>query len=173
MFLGLPLIHIRIGDRFDLLRKPVKAWIAMGNYAIGGLFAFGGLAVAPISIGGLAVGAFGLGGFVLGVFPLGGLALGIWAFGGIAIGWQAFGCGAIAWNAAAGNLAVAHDFAIGNIAHAAQAENDVARQFIGSGSYFRCIKFLNQHWFWMNFLWITPLMIQWWLLARKNRLKPN
>ena len=28
---GLPLVHIRIGDRFDILRKPVTAWIAVGN----------------------------------------------------------------------------------------------------------------------------------------------
>src|SRR6478736_804754 len=47
-FLGLPLVHIRIGDRFDVLQAPVKGWIAMGNFAIGGLFAFGGLVIAPL-----------------------------------------------------------------------------------------------------------------------------
>jgi len=168
-FLGLPLVHIRIGDRFDVLKRPVKAWIAMGNYAIGGLAAFGGVAIAPFSIGGLAVGVFGLGGFVFGVFPLGALALGVWAFGGLAIGWQAFGGGAIAWSAAAGNFALAHDFAIGNVTRAAQAGNSVARQFIESNLFFRCIEFINSHWFPINFLWITPLLIQWWLVARKRR----
>ncbi|HVU08405.1 MAG TPA: sigma-70 family RNA polymerase sigma factor [Verrucomicrobiae bacterium] len=167
-FLGLPLIHIRIGDRFDMLQKPVKAWIAFGNHAIGGLIAFGGLAIAPISIGGLTVGVFSLGGFVFGVFPLGALALGIWAFGGLAVGWQAFGGGAIAWNAAAGNFALAHDFAIGNVAHASQAGNAIAHQFIESKWFFRCIEFISRHWFWVNFLWITPLLIQWWLVSRKS-----
>ncbi len=44
-FLGLPLINIRIGDRFDVLRKPVTGWIVCANYAVGGLFAFGGVAI--------------------------------------------------------------------------------------------------------------------------------
>src|SRR5580698_1072775 len=35
--LGLPFIHIRIGDRYS---KPVKAWIAAGDCAFGVLFAF-------------------------------------------------------------------------------------------------------------------------------------
>ena len=49
-FLGLPLVHLRIGDRFDAVQKPVKAWFAMGNYAIGGILAFGGIAIAPIGL---------------------------------------------------------------------------------------------------------------------------
>ena len=57
-FLGLPLVNIRIGDRFDVLRKPVTGWIVCANYAVGGLFAFGGFALAPFSIGGLAVDCF-------------------------------------------------------------------------------------------------------------------
>jgi RNA polymerase sigma factor (sigma-70 family) len=32
---GLPLVHIRIGDRFAIMRKPVKAWIAVGHVAVG------------------------------------------------------------------------------------------------------------------------------------------
>jgi RNA polymerase sigma factor (sigma-70 family) len=170
-FLGLPLVHIRIGDRFDFMRKPVKAWIAMGHYAIGGLFAFGALAVAPLSIGGVAIGLTSLGGFVSGIFPCGGLSVGLCAFGGVAIGWQAFGACAVAWSAAAGNIAIAHDFAIGNIVHAAQAENDAARQFIDSHSFFRLIRSINNHWFWVNFLWLTPLLIQWWLVSRKKKLE--
>jgi RNA polymerase sigma factor (sigma-70 family) len=170
-FLGLPLVHIRIGDRFDLLKKPVKAWIAMGNYAIGGLAAFGGVAIAPFSIGGLTAGIFSLGGFVFGIFPFGALAIGLWAFGGLAIGWQAFGGGAIAWNAAAGNLALAHDFAIGNTARALQTNNHIANHFIDSNLFFRCIRAINNHWFWMNFLWITPLLVQWWFITRKKKAR--
>ncbi|HLZ54753.1 MAG TPA: sigma-70 family RNA polymerase sigma factor, partial [Verrucomicrobiae bacterium] len=94
---GLPLVHIRIGDRFAILKKPVKAWIAVGNAAIGGLFACGGLAIAPLSLGGLSIGILSLGGLSAGIFALGGIALGVWAlFGGLTIGWQAVGCIAVA-----------------------------------------------------------------------------
>ena len=74
-FLGLPLLHIRIGDRFDLLQKPVKGWIAMGNYAIGGLLAFGGIAIAPIGIGLCGIGLIPFAGIAIGLIPLGGIAL--------------------------------------------------------------------------------------------------
>jgi len=168
-FLGLPLVNIRIGDRFDVLRKPLTGWIVCGNYAVGGLFAFGGFAIAPFSIGGLAVGLLPFGGIVAGIFPLGGLSLGVWAFGGVAIGWQAIGGFALAWNAAVGNVAMARDFAVGGIVHALQANNDLARQFTGSNLFFRCMQAINRHWFWMNFIWIAPLFIQWQIIARSRR----
>src|SRR4029434_7606167 len=101
-FLGLPLVHIRIGDRFDMLRKPVKAWIASGGYAIGGLFAFGGIAIARLSLGFCTIVVLPFGGIALGAFALGGLAVGIWSFGGLAVGWQACGCCAVAWHTAVG-----------------------------------------------------------------------
>jgi len=165
-FLGLPLIHIRIGDRYDFMRKPVFGWFALGNYAFGGLAAFGGVAVAPFSVGALALGFISYGGLVAGIFPLGGLALGVWAFGGIPIGWQAIGGFAFAWNQAVGGFAVAHDFACGNIAHAMQANNDIARQMTEANGFFRFAQMLSRHWFWTNLLWITPLFIQWRLIAR-------
>ncbi len=168
-FLGLPLIHIRIGDRFDILRKPVTGWIVCANFAVGGLFAFGGVAVAPIGIGGLVIGLIPFGGLVAGIFPLGGLALGIWAFGGVAIGWQAIGGFAVAWNQAVGGFALAHDFAVGNIVRALQANTAAANQLTDSNLYFRCMQALNRHWFWMNFIWIIPLFVQWRLIVRSRR----
>ncbi|HVV01894.1 MAG TPA: sigma-70 family RNA polymerase sigma factor, partial [Verrucomicrobiae bacterium] len=90
-FLGLPLVHVRIGDSFSFLRPPVKAWIAVGDVAIGGFAAYGALAIAPFSIGGLAIGIFSLGGFVAGIFPMGALALGVWSYGAITAGWHATG----------------------------------------------------------------------------------
>jgi hypothetical protein len=53
--------------------------------------------------------------------------------------------------------------------HAAQANSDIARQFVDSNSFFRCMKIVNQHWFWTNLLWITPLFLQWRVIARKRR----
>jgi RNA polymerase sigma factor (sigma-70 family) len=166
---GVPLVHIRIGDRFASLRPPVKAWIAVGHYAVGGLAAFGATAVAPFAIGGFAIGLFTLGGFVLGLGAFGGIALGIAAQGGIALGWQSAGFCAVAWSAANANFALAHDFATGSFAYAVQANTDLARQFINSSLIFRFFRFENRHWLWVNFLWITPLFLQWRLIARARR----
>jgi len=167
---GLPLVHIRVGDRFALLKKPVTAWIAVGNSAIGGLFAFGGMAIAPLSIGGLAFGFLSFGGLSVGIFSLGGIALGVWPlFGGLIVGWQAFGgCLAVGWNAAVGEFALAHDFALGRIAVAAQANNDIARKILEPNGVLRCAQFINNHWLWINLLWIVPLFVQWRIIARKR-----
>jgi len=166
---GLPLVHVRIADRFDILKKPVVAWIAVGNCAIGGLFAFGAVACAPLCIGGLTIGLVPFGGLALGIMPLGGIALGVMAFGGVVIGWQAIGGCAIAWKAAVGSLAIAHDFAQGGIACAAQANNDLAEQFTNASLFFRLVEAMNRHWVWMNFIWIAPLFVQWQIIKHNRR----
>jgi hypothetical protein len=168
-FLGLPLVHIRIGDRFSPLRPPVKAWIAFGHHAVGGLCAFGATAIAPIAVGGLAIGLFTLGGFAAGLLAFGGIAFGVGAQGGIAIGWQSTGFVAAAWSAARGSFALAHDFALGGFVSAAQPNTDLAHQFIDSSPIFRLFHFENRLSFWINFLWIAPLFIQWRLIARARR----
>jgi RNA polymerase sigma factor (sigma-70 family) len=172
---GLPLIHIRTGDRFDVLRGPVKAWIAIGSsHAVGVLFASGGLAVAPISFGGIAIGILPFGAIALGLFPLGAISLGAWAYGGFAIGWQVC-CGAgFAWHAAVGGLAVARDFALGGIAHAAQANNKIAEQFVQQDLFFRISRVIQNHSFLMMMLWIIPLTLQARVVARaRRREQPN
>lgn len=169
---GLPLVHIRIGDRFSLLKRPVKAWIALGDRAIGGLFAFGGRAIAPVSIGGFSLGVLSIGGLSAGILTVGGIALGVWAFLGLAVGWQAVGCVAIAWNAAAGNMALAHDFAHGSIAYATQANTPIAQQFFEFNSFYHSALFIlgNYHWLWLNLLWIVPFLVRW-RVACKSRGK--
>jgi len=167
-FLGLPLLNIRLGDRFDALRGPVKGWIAVGNCAVGGLFAFGGVVAAPICIGGIALGLFSLGGIAVGAGVLGALAAGGYAMGGVALGWEAMGGCAFAWHSAAGSFAFAHDFAAGYIAHAAQANNDAAYRFLADATFPRIAKFVTRHPFWLNLLWIAPLLIQWRLVARRK-----
>ena len=166
---GLPLVHIRLGQRFDHLTRPVRAWIAVADYAVGGLFAFGGVAIAPLSIGGVAVGFLPFGGLVAGIFAVGAVGFGAWSFGGVVAGWQAVGCLAIAWHAAAGNFALAHDFAVGGFAHAAQANNELARQFIESNLFFRWVQVIHSHWFVFNLIWIAPLIVQWQMIARARR----
>jgi hypothetical protein len=165
---GLPLVHIWIGDRFSVLKKPVIAWIAVGDCAIGGLFAFGGMAVAPLSMGGLAVGLLPFGGMAVGVLALGGIGLGVWSFGGMALGWQAFGGCAIAWNAAFGGTALARDFALGGIARAAQADNKIAQQYIESRLFFHDAQIALKYCIWMNLIWVIPMIVQWRIIARKH-----
>jgi RNA polymerase sigma factor (sigma-70 family) len=172
--LGLPLVHIRLGDRFALLKKPVKAWVAVGDQAIGGLFAFGGVAIAPVSLGGVAVGVLPFGAIAIGIISLGAFAFGGWAFGGLAIGWQACGGGAFAINGAIGGLAFAQNFALGDIAHALQANNQVARQLVDSNLFFRWAQFYGRHGFLMNLIWVIPIVASWQITARFNqRKKPD
>lgn len=155
--LGLPFIHIRIGDR---LGEPLKAWIAAGDCAFGLLFAFGGLAIAPISLGGCSVGLLSFGGLSVGALSLGGCAIGAWAFGGLAIGWQSFGGCAIALNAAWGGYAIARDYALGGIANAAQVNNDLATHVMNSNPFFAISNKVLPHIFWLNLLWFLPLVVQ-------------
>ena len=159
--LGWPLVHVRIGDRFDVMRGPVKAWIAIGSsHAVGVLFASGGLAVAPISLGGIAIGLVPLGAIALGMFSLGAVSLGAWAYGAVAVGWQMFGgCGA-AWNAAMGGVVVAHGFADGGIARAAQANTEVARHFMDQQLFFRMSRAIGNHAFWLMLAWVIPTALQ-------------
>lgn len=171
--LGLPLIHWRIGDRFSPMKPPVKAWFAIGDRAIGGAFAFGGLAIAPISIGGLAAGIVSFGGLGLGIITLGGIALGVWPlFGGLLLGWQSF-CGGctIAWHSAVGNLALAHDYALGRFAWANEANNEVARRIIEPNPFFHAAQFISRHWYYLILLCLGPILIQWWTAIRQQNQK--
>lgn len=172
---GMPLVHIVIGDRFAALKKPVTAWIAVGNRAFGGLFAFGALAVAPVSIGGFVAGFLSFGGLSVGMIALGGIAAGVWPlFGGALVGWQAFdGCFAIGWNATAGAFALAHDFALGRFVHAAQANNEAARNFIFPNPFFRCAEFINRHWLWLNLLWLFPFFTLWQTSKKSKPMNKN
>jgi RNA polymerase sigma factor (sigma-70 family) len=166
--LGLPLVHIRI--RGGLERGPVKAWIAAGDAAVGALFAFGAVAIAPISFGGIAVGLVTLGGIAMGLLSFGGFSLGPWAIGGMATGGQAFGGCAIAWWAAQGGVAVAHGFAIGGVALAQHANDAAAEAFIRDAAFFQHALAVMRYAQWLNLLWLLPLALWWW--QRKNNRKP-
>jgi RNA polymerase sigma factor (sigma-70 family) len=169
--LGWPLVHLRIGGGMRAQRKPVKAWIAAGDCAFGLLFAYGGFAVAPVSIGGCAVGLFAFGGFAVGALALGGMALAVWSFGGLAIGWEAYGGCAIAWSAAVGGAAIAREFALGAVAHAMQANNEIAQAYVQSSGFFRNAHALfTRHLVWVNLLWVVPMLLWWRTVARaRNR----
>jgi len=172
---GLPLVHIRAGDRFAILRPPVKAWIAVGHSAFGGLFAMGGLAIAPIAVGGLSIGLLSFGGLAIGGVCLGAMAVGIWpVFGALIIGWQAFnGCFALGWNAAVGVFAWAHDFALGQFVSAAQANSDPAREFVFRNGFFQAAEFIHRHWIWLNLFWVLPFTAMWAVARRRPQATGN
>jgi RNA polymerase sigma factor (sigma-70 family) len=164
---GLPLVHIRL--RGGLERGPVKAWIAAGDAAIGVIFAFGAVAIAPISFGGFAVGLLTLGGFAVGLFPFGGFSFGPWALGGFAVGWQAFGGCAVGWLAAEGGVSVAREFAQGGVALARHANDAVARTFFQNSAFFQNSLTVMRYAYWINLVGLLPLALWWW--QRKNKRK--
>ncbi len=167
---GLPLLHIRIGDRFGLLRRPVKAWIAVGSdFAVGVLFASGGIAIAPVSFGGIAIGLLPFGAVALGLVPIGACSIGVWAFGALAVGWQAFGRFAFAWKLAMGGIAIAHDFSLGEIAHAAQANSEIVKQFVQQHLFPRYAQMLSDHGIWVTLIWVIPVIGQGQMAARARR----
>jgi hypothetical protein len=166
--LGLPLVHFRIRGGLD--RGPVKAWIAGGDSAIGVIFAFGGMAVAPISFGGFAVGLLTIGGFAVGLVPFGGFSFGPWALGGMAVGLQAFGGCAVGWSAAEGGVAVARDFAVGVVALARHANDAAAETFIRNSTFFQNALVVMRYAYWMNLVWLLPLAL-WWRTVRARRRK--
>jgi RNA polymerase sigma factor (sigma-70 family) len=104
--------------------RTVYAWIAVGDVAISPLLAFGGIAIAPVALGGVTIGGLSL--------SLFGCAAGLLAFGSLAAGWWALGVVAVAWRGAAGAVAIAHDYAIGAIVRAAEANSEAARAWFAS-----------------------------------------
>jgi len=113
-FLGLPVFAIAWGGSNSDQYRPrvVCAWLAVGDTAVSPLFAFGGLAVAPLAIGAITVGVLSL--------SLGGIAVGVLAVGSIAFGWWALGFVSAGLKCAIGFGAVARDYAIGQAASATE-----------------------------------------------------
>jgi hypothetical protein len=136
---------------------------------VGWLFAYGGLAIAPVSIGGIAVGLLPFGACTAGVLALGAFAAGVWAQGGVAIGWQACGGFALAWQYAIGGVGIARDFALGDLAYAVQANTDAARQFIAAQPFYHFTQAVRPYSVALNLLWVAPLVLWRWAVARHSR----
>ncbi len=77
------------------------------------------------------------------------------------------GC-AVAWRGAMGGVAVAHDFASGGFACAAQANNKAAAHWLWALNFFRDTDYAGDHLQWLNLLWVLPLL-QWWRVLKKQR----
>jgi len=149
--LGLPLVHVKLGNALGQRRGPAKGWIAIGDTAVGILFAAGGVAVGGVAFGGLSIGVVSIAGAAFGALALGGWAMGLLACGG----------GAVAWHAAFGGLAVAHNFALGGLAIAQHANDTVAREFLSDNEFFRAGKAFMEHSRWFLLLAVLPVVLGW------------
>ena len=128
---GVPLVHIRFSSP-DEGERPVFGWFAGGDRAYGLLFAWGGWAVAPVSVGAFAVGLFSVGTVSVGVISIGTAGVGLFALGCLAVGIKAFAwLSALGWaTAQASGFAIAWIAAEGRVAFAQHANDAVARQLL-------------------------------------------
>lgn len=129
--LGVPLIHIQFGIP-EASDKPAYGWIAVGSYAHGLLIAWGGVAIAPMSVGIVSVGIISIGAVSFGMFTAGTVAIGFIAFGASAIAYKAYASlSSLGWESAFSNgFSIAIDAAIGPFAYAGQINNEQAAQII-------------------------------------------
>lgn len=129
--LGVPLVHIRYATP-EKGAPPVFGWIAGGDRAHGLLFAWGGFAVAPLSVGAVAIGLVSVGSVGLGVVSLGTASVGLLAVGCVAIGLKAYAwLSALGWHSAqGGGFSIATIAAEGPLAFAQHANDPVARQLL-------------------------------------------
>jgi RNA polymerase sigma factor (sigma-70 family) len=169
-FLGLPLFHLRFGGLGPVRCRPVKAWIAMGDMAFGGLFAFGGLAIAPLSFGGFALGLAVLGGYAAGLLTYAGFGFGLWTIGGIALGWCSVGGCAVASSAALGGIALARNFALGGVAIALHANDAAANAYIRNNAFFQIAYQLVTTWLWPTMLLLTVPSVLMTIVFKRKRI---
>lgn len=124
---GIPLMHIQFGTP-EYGEPAAIAWIAGGSKAYGVIFAWGLIAVAPVSVGVISIGVFSIGAVGIGLLSFSGVAIGILAFGASAIGYKAYASlSSLGWESAFSHgFSVANDVAIGTFAYAGEVNNEIA-----------------------------------------------
>ena len=125
--LGFPLVHFKLAMQEED-EKPAVGWIAGGHKAYGLLFAWGGIAVAPVSVGIIAGGIISIGAVGLGIIGTGTVGIGLLGMGASAIGYKAYSSmSSLGWESAfSGSFAIAKEAAIGRIAFAKEVNNELA-----------------------------------------------
>ncbi len=131
--LGVPLVRFRYASP-DEGQPPVFGWIAGGDRAYGLICAWGGYAVAPVSVGAFSVGLISVGSCSFGLFSLGTMA-----FGWLAVGCGSVGVKAYAWLSALGwdtaqssGFGLARRAAEAPVAFAAHANDAAARAILAN-----------------------------------------
>lgn len=166
---GLPLLHVRFEPASAGRPRPAVGWIAIGNVAYGGLVAFGGVAIAPISFGAAAVGGLAFGAVGLGLWSVAAFAAGWCAIGGVAVGYVAEGGAAFGWLVSVGGVSVAHDFAVGAVAFAAHVNDAVARHVVQVHPLCRALTWTARH---VGLLVLPPFgLVVWQMLSQRRRSK--
>ncbi|MGH8047677.1 MAG: RNA polymerase sigma factor, partial [Chthoniobacterales bacterium] len=166
-FLGLPLVHIRLGG---CSMHVARGWFAYGNIAISPLLAFGGIAIGTISMGGVAMGILATAGIGLGLFSFSALAAGGVAMGGIAVGWIAMGGAAWGWLAAFGGQAWAGLYGMGHHVSAPHANDAVAKAFFHDNGLARAAEWIVSHgWEMQMVIFLPPILIMLWVRKLQRR----
>jgi len=163
-FLGMRWWDLGVGGLDAGSYRPHRAvaWIAAGDVAVSPLFAFGGIAVAPVALGGVTVGVLSL--------SLWGLAAGVLAVGSVALGWWAFGIAAVAWRGAwGGGVAVARDYGLGGWVSAAEANTPPAQDWFQSLWFGDAVAFYLTHVHWLIIAIIVASLVA--LARRAFRLR--
>jgi RNA polymerase sigma factor (sigma-70 family) len=128
---GIPLIHFRFSmpEESD---ESVVGWVAGGERAYGLLFAWGGIAVAPISVGIVSVGLVSVGAVGLGLVGAGAVGIGVLGFGTAAIAYKAYAAvSALGWESAfSAGFSIAKEGAIGPLATASHMNDDQAADIV-------------------------------------------
>ncbi|NVK55519.1 MAG: sigma-70 family RNA polymerase sigma factor [Alteromonadaceae bacterium] len=164
---GVPLCHFQF-DTPEQDENHAYGWIAGGTYARGLIFAWGCVAVAPISVGIISVGVITVGAVGFGLLSLGTVAIGVIAFGASAIGFKAYSSlSSLGWESAlSGGFAIAKDAAVGQIAYAEHVNTDIAGNIAQ-------LNFFTQYYHWLLAL-IAVLVIvpaAWHSRAVRKRMK--
>ena len=168
-FLGVPLVHAKFAMPEEG-EKPAVGWIAAGDRAYGLLFAWGGFAVAPISVGIVSIGLFTVGAVGFGVIGMGTVGIGLLAIGASAIGYNAFGSiSALGWESAYSPcFSIAKEAAIGPIAYAKHVNNELAASIANMAAADQSYSIILGF---MALLVIVPVV--WWSrVVRKKIRKP-
>lgn len=167
--LGVPLVQVQLGAP-ETDDTPVVAWIAGGERAYGLLFAWGALAVAPISVGIYSLGIVSIGAVGFGVLGLGTIGVGLVSFGAVAVGYKAYASlSALGWHSAfSQGISTAHEAAIGTVANAAHTNSEMAAQLASLGTF-------GQAYLWLLAL-ITVLVIApaaWYAKRVRHAVRPT
>lgn len=128
---GAPLVHFKLGmpEPGD---KPAYGWIAGGDRAYGLAFAWGGWAVAPVSVGIVSVGFISIGAVGIGLLSISTVALGLIGFGASAVAYKAYASlSALGWQSAvSGGFSIAQEAALGAIAFAPISNSEQAAHLV-------------------------------------------
>lgn len=145
--LGIPLFHFQF-TKPEMGDKPAFGWVAGGNVAYGVLFAWGGVAIAPVSVGIVSLGVISIGAIGFGILGIGVVGIGVIGFGVSAIAYKAYASlSALGWESAfSGGFATAKEAAIGTIAQASHVNNEIAAEAVNLDS-------LSE-----NYLWVLVVI---------------